>query len=215
MKQYPVCRLPVRSTCRRGVSTLWIILTLPVVLCLLGVIVEGGNVWLARLELSNAVEAAALAGVDTWGDEAPPNNPMARHAARNRAVELFAANTIRGQTFAMSPNGTMGMGMGMGASNNAVCGDDPAVTGNIVMLGEIGGLAGPSPYPFDATKALSAMASATTDLGVRVQARVAVNSLAANWCGAPIGPFYVKAHAVARYDNDRPKLIRDGALICP
>ncbi len=65
---YQTCQqnqMPVRGKrARRGAATLWIILCLPAVLCLIGVVVETGNLLLARIELTNALEAGALSGAD-------------------------------------------------------------------------------------------------------------------------------------------------------
>lgn len=53
---------------RRGLSTVWVILTLPLLLLLFCFLINVANMWLARVELENALEAAALAAVKEWGD---------------------------------------------------------------------------------------------------------------------------------------------------
>lgn len=75
---------------RRGVSTLWLLLTLPVFLTLLAFTVNIANLWLARVELENSLEAAALAAVREWGDGRSPD------AAKAVAVAYAAANPVRG-----------------------------------------------------------------------------------------------------------------------
>lgn len=55
-----------RAQARRGIATLWLILFLPVILIALCVVVEIGRVWLARAELEDGLEAAALAALSEW-----------------------------------------------------------------------------------------------------------------------------------------------------
>ena len=63
-----------RDPRRKGVATVWLIATGPALLLLLILVTDIGNVWLARIELVNACEAAALAGAKVWGD-APVHPP--------------------------------------------------------------------------------------------------------------------------------------------
>jgi hypothetical protein len=85
---------------RRGVVTLWLILALPVLLLLLIFLVEIGNIWRARVELENALEAAALAAVKEWGD----SSGTANLAARNVGVTYAAANTVTGSPVIITTN---------------------------------------------------------------------------------------------------------------
>src|SRR5947208_6071110 len=57
-----------RHSRRRGSATLWMVIWLPCLLVLFCVLVGVANLWLARIELENALEAAALAAVKQWGD---------------------------------------------------------------------------------------------------------------------------------------------------
>ena len=63
-------------------------------LVLFAVVVEGVHLWLARVELENAMEAAALAAVKEWA--AWPSGPDSgwTHAARIVGQQYAAANTI-------------------------------------------------------------------------------------------------------------------------
>lgn len=87
---------------RRGVATLWLILFLPVFLIALCVVVDVGTIWLARAELEDGLEAAAIAGVMVWEDEniprlVPPPPPFALEApSRAAATAMAAANSVRG-----------------------------------------------------------------------------------------------------------------------
>jgi hypothetical protein len=58
----PRCR-PAR---RRGLATMWLIMFGPVFLVMLYFVVEIGHLYLAKTELNNALEAAALAGAQRW-----------------------------------------------------------------------------------------------------------------------------------------------------
>ena len=81
-----------RQADRRGVVTFWTILCVPLLLIILGVVVEINRLWQARVQLENALEAAALATVQHWGDHGgtAKNIPVAMSVGK-----LFAlANTI-------------------------------------------------------------------------------------------------------------------------
>ncbi len=83
-------RTPVRT--RRGIATLWTILFTPILLILLFITVEVGNMWLARVELENGLEAAALAAVKEWGDA----NGGDTYIPREVGVIYAASNMIGG-----------------------------------------------------------------------------------------------------------------------
>lgn len=77
---------------RRGAITVWMILAIPVLATLFCVVLEVGNLWLARIELTNALEASALAAVEEWGDRGGGDTLIPREVGR-----IFAlSNTING-----------------------------------------------------------------------------------------------------------------------
>ena len=76
---------------RRGISSLWLVVTIPIALLLVSAVVHFGNVWLARVELENALEAAALAAVKEWGEAGGGSTLV----PRNVGVSYAAANTVR------------------------------------------------------------------------------------------------------------------------
>jgi Flp pilus assembly protein TadG len=187
-----------RKRARRGAATLWIILWIPAVLCLLGTVVETGNLLLARIELTNALEAGALSGADEWGDSGV-NTSVSRTAARDRAVALIESNTMT----ATSLRGSVSKNVGVaGVNENLVC------TGNVVILGA----ADTGMLDFDAS--IDPMA-AGQDFAVRVQATVSVNSIIGTFCGVAVGPFSVTAEATARYDGGATKLYSPTSVTCP
>jgi Flp pilus assembly protein TadG len=199
---YQTCQqnqMPVRGKrARRGAATLWIILCLPAVLCLIGVVVETGNLLLARIELTNALEAGALSGVDEWSDFG--NTPANRTASRSRAVALVASNTMTGTSLsgAVSANGGGG-----GANENSTC------TGNVVILGS------------GSNAALDFNAGTDPTLpgryfAVRVQASMSVNSIIGTLCGVAVGPFNVTTEATAgKLGGGITKLYSPSSVICP
>lgn len=85
---------------RRGVTTLWVILLLPLFLILFCFLVDIANVWHARVELENALEASALAAVKEWGDAGGgPTLP-----ARTVGVNYAGVNTINGTAVVITDN---------------------------------------------------------------------------------------------------------------
>ncbi len=77
---------------RRGISSMWTILWLPVFLLVFTVLINIGSLWLARVELENALEAAALAAVKEWGDADGGSTTI----PRNVGVDAAAFNFVRG-----------------------------------------------------------------------------------------------------------------------
>lgn len=85
---------------RRGISALWLVLTLPLFLILFGFVVELGHLWLARVELENALEAAARAAVETWAQSGGGST----YQARQVGVAYAAANRVRGLSLQIGLN---------------------------------------------------------------------------------------------------------------
>jgi hypothetical protein len=75
-------------------------LTLPIMLIMLGIVVNVANLWLARIELENSLEAAALAAVKQWGDA----GGGATDGPRDAGVAYAAANDVRGIPLRISTN---------------------------------------------------------------------------------------------------------------
>ncbi|MFO0819867.1 MAG: pilus assembly protein TadG-related protein [Pirellulales bacterium] len=122
---------------RRGGATLWIILLLPILLILLGIIVEIGNLWLSRQQLENSLEAASSAAVFRWFQDGGGDT----NAARTQGADFASYNWIaKNQSVTVDVNYN-------GASTN----DNAATTGSTadILFGSVsesGGL-----YTFDAT----------------------------------------------------------------
>jgi hypothetical protein len=74
--------------------------TLPIFVFLFVGVVMIGNIWLARVELENSLEAAALAAVKEWGDAGGGDTLI----PRNVGVDFAAANTISGVPVEIATN---------------------------------------------------------------------------------------------------------------
>ena len=85
---------------RRGSATLWMVIWLPCLLALFVTLVGVSNLWLARVELENAVESAALAAVKQWGDAGGGDTLIPRQAGVNYA----AANGVRSNPLTIGTN---------------------------------------------------------------------------------------------------------------
>lgn len=96
---------------RRGVATVWIIASVPALACLLCLVLEVANLWMARVELRNALDAAALSAVKTWGEGG------STISARMDGQTAAALNTVTGSPVALGLNtggGTNGNGPSTG-----------------------------------------------------------------------------------------------------
>ena len=181
-------------------------MSLPVLVLLLCFVIEIGNIWLARVELENAMEAAALAAVKEWGGA---DGSSGTETARWVGVEYAKANTVTGTAVDIGTN----WNSGVSPNENADC------AGNLVF-GAV--MTDAIPWVFDARE----QAGCGYGPGgghapaVRAQARaVPVNSVCCRLFGTVLPVFRVSACATARYDceNQRAVLIRvrPENFICP
>ena len=88
---------------RRGIATLWLVMVLPLMLLLIGLAVDGGNLWFERAKLENSLEAAALAAVKEWPS---PYEAAGRPSAIDAGLAFAAANTVAGKSAALGPDGS-------------------------------------------------------------------------------------------------------------
>ncbi len=89
----PICSR-IRREAHRGVVALWTLLMIPVLLVMFAVVVEGVHLWLARVELENALEAAALASVKEWAESGSAPGQDWTDGARIVGVDYAEANLI-------------------------------------------------------------------------------------------------------------------------
>lgn len=107
---------------RAGISTIWMIVALPAVMTVFVLVLDIGNIWLARSELKNALDASALSGVQTWG------NGGSTAQARFDANDASSANTVLGTVVAL--NTTQG-----GCANGNVSSTGEIILGTITDNG--------------------------------------------------------------------------------
>ena len=172
---------------RRGVVTLWTLLCLPLLMLMLLVIAEYASTWHGRVQVENAVEAAALAAVQHWGDL---GGGAANAAAARDAGRLYAlANTVHGRQVDL----------------------DDSATAASVTWGF--GTATPNGTAFDFTPA----PAATAQFAVMIQAAVKVPRFCKSIVGNAIEDSTVVVTTAAYYDPSkkpcRPRLIRVGEVL--
>jgi hypothetical protein len=107
---------------RCGWTTLWLVVWIPVLMALFCGLLAVANLWLARVELENTLESAALAAAKEWGDAGGGDTLLPREVG----VQFAAANTVRGQHLALQSN-YAGSG---GCNQNLTCNLDG---GNLVF----------------------------------------------------------------------------------
>jgi hypothetical protein len=88
----------------------------PFLVLLLGVVIEVVHLWLARVELENSMEAAALAAVKEWGDA---NGGLGTSPARDIGVEFAQFNVVNGFPVEIGPN--LGMVLANNPNLNKLC----------------------------------------------------------------------------------------------
>ncbi len=176
---------------RSGVATLWVLLAVPGVVIMLVFVTDIANIWLARIEATNAMEASALAAVKEWKDLG--NTSANRTRARRAAVAYAAANTVLGQFVSITPNQNKGSGD---------VNDNASPLGNVV-LGEFRPLAGQTVFNPNQSP------TASGNFAIHTQAHVPVASLWNDFGGFSFGPYSVSVEAVALFrDGDEPRLVR-------
>lgn len=84
-----------RRSNRRGITAVWLILAAPLLVIVLGLVLNIGFRWLGRAEIRNAAVSGAQAGAQVWG-EAKKDKPESRAAAVTAARQFTQANTVTG-----------------------------------------------------------------------------------------------------------------------
>src|SRR3954447_6677224 len=115
-----------RPRLRGGSATLWLVIWLPCLMALFCVLFGVANLWLARIEVENALEAAALAAVKQWGDAGGGDTFVPRQVG----VSYAHANGVRANPVVIGAN----YNAGGGVNQNDQC--LPALippTGNLIF----------------------------------------------------------------------------------
>lgn len=90
-----------RRASRRGISAVWLIVWIPLLMILSCLMLDVANVWLARVELENGLEAAALAAVKEWAES---TSPTPNFDARRVGVAYACQNRVRGLPIVIGTN---------------------------------------------------------------------------------------------------------------
>lgn len=203
------CR-PLRTRERRGLSAGWLLVWSPVFLLAVLLIVEVGNVFLAKVQLENALEAAALAGVKQWVDTDDT------YIARVAAQQYAAANTVSGEPVMLDLN-TNNTGPSQTPS--------PLPNGNLICDGEIvlGAVSLPDgvddcgQFIFDPDTSQNTPVDTGGIYGVRAARSMPVTPICANLFGMPLPTFEVCGEAAALMEgvNGSPRLFYINNFLCP
>ena len=109
-------RNPIRIH-RKGIATLWTILTLCLLVLMVCYVVEAGRLFLARQQLVISLESAAMAAAKDWCRTSPDDGTL---EPRQVAIDFAAANPVLGQPVILDTN----FGPGNLPNENASCGGD-------------------------------------------------------------------------------------------
>jgi len=189
-------RLPSRRRYdRSGSLTVWVLVSMPVMLIMFFTVTTIGSLWLARTELINLADAAALAGAKVWGDG--PDDSTNRTAAHLAAEALAEANTVLSTAPNVSANNNSG-----NTNNNDLCPGE-------ILLGRYLGT----------TFAGGQVPAAVNERACRVSFTVNVTVPFIGGTGMA-GPFTIQATSTAFYDGaaegaGTPRLVYITAATCP
>ena len=168
---------------RRGSATLWLIIWIPALMVLFLALTGVANLWLARVEVENGLEAAALAAVKHWGDA----NGGDTLEPRTVGVQYAAANCVRMNDLVIGTNYDMNAAVCMAPNPNqnltCIVGKMPP-SGNLIF-GAIDD-SDPDNVIFNAGKCPSCAAKAIIVLDATTQGDL--NGAAANDWGIAFHP---------------------------
>lgn len=192
----PLTRSPCRHT-RSGAITLWMILVIPCLFAMLALLADVSRLWLARIELTNALEAAALSGVKTWAEEG--NSPANRSAARADALVAADANTVIGQS-ASAPADAVPVTLDANENPGADPNDNDSPDGELVL-----GALVESGFVF--TFCSNLPPGGGREFAVRTRKTVTVHSIWTSLFGGTVGPYHVTSNAVAAFRDGQPRIV--------
>jgi hypothetical protein len=179
----------------------------PLMLLILIALTDYAAMALARVELKNATDAAALSAVKSWSQQGAD-------AAVRDAELLFLANPVIRRT--LEPNDLAT------SKSNVTPRDENSPMGPIaggVILGwteEVAGMMQFHPMEEPGTEP-SAGAGRSRQLAVAYRRTIRVAGLSPGWLGLPLGPYETSAESFARLSpqTGRPELIFVDASTIP
>jgi Flp pilus assembly protein TadG len=183
---------------RRGAVLVWFVMIVPLMLLILVGLTDYAGMSLARIELQNAVDAAALSAIKSWSHAEPS-------AAATEAATLFAANPVIGQTL-----GGHDTGQAVATVLTQQTSDDPAVVIDGALFGIWVDQHGTLLFrPSADQPADSASASTPATPMVLFRKTIQVHGITRGWLGGTLGPYVTSAEAYARLDpvTGRPQLV--------
>jgi Flp pilus assembly protein TadG len=191
---------------RRGSATLWMVMWLPCLMALFCVLVGVANLWLSRVELENAMEAAALAAVKEWGAD-PGAGTL---PARSVGVAYAQANLVRGQGVTIDDNFNAG-----GANENDQCVPQMSPPRGNLVFGSIDS-SDPSNVVF-AAGGNPSCGQGNERFAVRAQAIMPLSAPGFAPFLGNVTMYCVQAKATAEYDcaTGRVRLVRVDSFVCP
>lgn len=228
MQRFEINHPVPRARLRRGSATLWMVVWLPGLLVLFCVLIGVANLWLARVELENALESAALAAVKQWGDQGGGDT----RSARETGVDYAAANAIRGQTLTLCTNyedsqvagrsrrlpvRLITVGPPPNPNQNDECGLNSQTCQGNFIFGAIGDDPScPGQLTFNAG-IQPACNQPNRRYAVRAEANMALRPMGGVPLLGTITQYRVQAKATAEYDcaTGRVRLVRVDQYICP
>jgi Putative Flp pilus-assembly TadE/G-like len=92
-------RCSVRGANRRGIAGVWLLLSIPVFVAVLGFVLNIGFLWIAEADLENAAASGALAGAKALGDGQPADSVDEQAVAAAR--EFISSNSVQGKKIAL------------------------------------------------------------------------------------------------------------------
>lgn len=185
---------------RGGFVLMWIIVAIPAMVFLFGMMIDLSRVWIARIELTNALEAAALSGIKSWA-EASNNNPSVRSGARQAAVQAAAANTVTGlNPYSLGTSPTDAVAVVLNVNSQSGSPNENKSNAGDIVLGQLSS-SGPG-FIFNP----NAVPAAKSEFGVRAQKTKNVYSIWNSLFGIPLGPYGITSGATAIYDG-QPRIV--------
>jgi len=180
------------------------VLALPVAACFLVILVDLSNMWQARIELKDALDAASLSAMKTWGEGGSTGQ------ARLDANDAFSANEILGNTF------TLDTAQG-GCTNGNVSSTSEIVLGTVTTGGtgfDFNCNATPLCNPIDPDGPGPLPPPPVRHFSICVTKTLQVQSISSTLFN--FGPYDVTATSYARYtcSNGPPQLIHVSSVTC-
>ncbi len=192
------------ASARRGTVLVWFVLIVPMMMLILFALTDYATMSLARVELKNAVDAAALSGVKSWTQQGAS-------AAERDAEVIFAANTVISPITSPAASGIGASGVTRVAEvRETTAGADVATAISGIFLGYVED--SDSRHIFHDLSSAADLALPTDVTFARcvcVRKTIQVASLTSNWLGVSLGPYVITADSFARVhpETGEPQLV--------